>query len=135
MIIIYTGVNNKVCHKVLHWFEEEGIPYCERKITKKKPLTKKELELLLKLSYNGFDDLLSFRSKSYQNIEIQFENLSYNEALNFIINHPKIIKKPIIIDLKKHKLQVGFNKEKIRIFKTREYKLIEKNIYRDKLIY
>ncbi|MGG5339935.1 regulatory protein spx [Enterococcus pernyi] len=135
MIIVYTESANASCRQVIHWFQDEEIPYLERRVNEKKPLTKKELGKLMSLTTNGFDDLLRIRSKFYNNMEIKFEDMSYEEAISLLINNTELLKKPIIVDLETNKIEVGFNEEKIRIFLPRSYKDIEKNYYKKKSLY
>lgn len=135
MIIVYTEASNLSCRQVIDWFQEKGIPYFERRVNIKNSLTKKELETIMILSTNGFADVLRIYSRFYKNMEGDFEDLSYAEAINLLIEHPEILKKPIIIDFKTNKIEFGFNKEKIRSFLSKDYKKVEKDYYKKKSCY
>lgn len=50
--------------------------------------------------------------------KIDIDSMKTTELLQFIIDNPSVLRRPIIIDNKR--LQVGFNDEEIRSFLSRE---------------
>ena len=65
-------------------------------------------------SENGFDDIISMRSKVFKEKNVNLDDMNLNELINFIIENPSILKRPIILsDLD---LQVGYNAEDISLF-------------------
>lgn len=133
MIVIYTKSGNSSCCSAIHWFQNNKISYKERRIYTNCPLSKVELEGILLLSPNGFDDIISFRSKTYKQLKCIFDNLSYGKALELIVKNPNILRLPIIIDRKSSKMGVGFHEEDIRCFLPRHYKKIMRKDYQKSL--
>ena len=135
MIVIYTKSGNSSCCSAIHWFQNNKISYKERRIHTSCPLSKVELEGILLLSLNGFDDIISFRSKTYKQLKCIFDNLSYGEALELIVKNPSILRLPIIIDCERSKVGVGFHEEKISCFLPRHYKTVTRKDYQKRLEY
>lgn len=129
MIVIYNKSGNSSCCSAIHWFQNNKISYKERKIHTNCPLSKVELEGILLLSPNGFDDILSFRSKFYKKIKFNFDNSSNEEALGLIVKHSNILRLPIIIDCEKNKVEVGFHEEEISCFLPRHYKIVTRKVW------
>ncbi|WP_165007601.1 MULTISPECIES: Spx/MgsR family RNA polymerase-binding regulatory protein [unclassified Enterococcus] len=135
MIVIYTKGGNLSCRSAIHWFQNNKISYKERRIHTNCPLSKVELEGIVLLTPNGFDDILSRRSKIYKQIKDNFDNSSYEEALKLIVKNPNILRLPIIIDRKRSKMGVGFHEEDIRCFLPRHYKKVMRKDYQKSLDY
>ncbi|MFS0927830.1 ArsC/Spx/MgsR family protein [Enterococcus durans] len=119
MIRIYSK-HTKKYYEIIEWMLEHQLVFEIRKITSKSSLTKNEIFELLKLTENGFDDLLNKKSKKYLEIENKIDAYSVNQMIEKIILYPSLIKFPIIVD--NNKLMIGFNKKKIRIFLPEEYR-------------
>ncbi len=113
MIKIYTSPNCSGCKKVKQWFREQEIPYVEKNIFSYE-LKEKELKEILMKSENGTDDIISSRSKIMKEKNIDIDNMSFNELIDFIIENPSVLKRPIMVD--DSKIQVGYNEEEIRSF-------------------
>ena len=69
---------------------------------------------MLKNSENGFEDIISTRSKVFKDQDLDVESMSVSQLKDFIIDNPSVLKRPIIIDDKR--MQVGYNDEEIRVF-------------------
>jgi regulatory protein spx len=69
---------------------------------------------MLKNTENGFEDIISTRSKYLQENNIDIESLKYSELEQLIIDNPSILKRPIIVD--DNKLQIGYNEEDIMFY-------------------
>ena len=117
MVIIYTTPSCASCRKAKHWLEEHNIEYVEKNIFAF-PLTKDDIRLMLKNSENGFEDIISTRSKVFKEKQLDPDSMSTQELVDFIIANPSILKRPIIID--DNELQVGYNNEDITIFLPKE---------------
>lgn len=117
MIKIYTTPSCSSCRKAKKWFDDHNIPYEEKNLFIF-PITRKDIELMLKNADNGFEDIISTRSKVIKDRGIDVDNLKFSEILDLIIENPSILKRPIIVDDKK--MQVGYNDEEIRVFIPRE---------------
>lgn len=122
MIRIYTAPSCASCRKVKAWLKEHQIPYVEKNIFSTL-LRQDELKELLERSENGTDDIISKRSKIIKENNIDVEDMSINELIQFIQDNPSILKRPIIID--ERRFQVGYNAEEIRAFIPRELRRLQ----------
>mgnify|MGYP003456398149 FL=1 len=73
---------------------------------------------MLANSENGFDDIISTRSKVFKEKQLEPDNMTIQELVDFIIENPSVLKRPIIIN--ENELQVGYNNEDITIFLPKE---------------
>ena len=117
MVKIYTTPSCSSCKKAKKWLDDHQIEYQEKNIFAY-PLTKSDIELMLKNTENGFDDIISRRSKYMLENNIDIDNLKVSELEQLIIDNPSILKRPIIVQDKK--LQIGYNEEEIRVFIPKE---------------
>jgi len=117
MIKIYTTPSCASCRKAKKWLDDHELKYIEKNIFAQK-LTKEEIRLMLSNTENGFDDLISKRSKYLIEHPIDEDTMKTSELEQLIIDHPSILKRPIIVEDKK--LQVGYNEDEIRVFIPRE---------------
>lgn len=115
MLKIYTSYNCSSCKKVVKWFEEHGIEYEDYNFFSKS-LTKEELKYILKYTENGFEDIISERSKVFQSNQKNLHEMSVTRLIEFIIDHPSILKRPIIVDDVTNNFLVGYNKYEMEIF-------------------
>lgn len=69
---------------------------------------------MLKNAENGFEDIISTRSKIFKEQDLDVESMSVSQLRDFIIDNPSVLKRPIIVD--DNKMQVGYNDEEIRVF-------------------
>ena len=76
-------------------------------------MTVDELKSILRLTEEGATEIISTRSKTFQDLNINIDELSLNEFYTLIIEHPLMLR-PIMLDEKR--LQIGFNEEEIRKF-------------------
>ena len=117
MIKIYTTPSCASCRKAKKWFDQYSIPYSEKNIFSIK-LSKDDIFKMLANSENGFDDIISTRSKVFKEKRLDPDNMSVAELISFIIDYPSVLKRPIIIN--ESELQVGYNNEDITIFLPKE---------------
>ena len=113
MIRIYTSPSCSSCRKVKKWFEDNKIPY-EAKNIFAANLTAEELKDVISKTENGTDDIISLRSKVVQENNIDFDEMTISQLVEFIRANPSVLKRPIIVD--DHRIQVGYNEEEIRTF-------------------
>ena len=78
---------------------------------------------MLANSENGFEDIISTRSKIFKEKKLDPDSMSVKELVDFIIEYPSVLKRPIIIN--ENELQVGYNNEDITIFLPKELRNIE----------
>ena len=117
MIQIYTTPSCASCRKAKKWFDQYKIPYSEKNIFSIK-LSKEDIFRMLANSENGFEDIISTRSKVFKEKKLDPDSMSTSSLVDFIIENPSVLKRPIIIN--ENELQVGYNNEDITIFLPRE---------------
>ncbi len=122
MIQIYTTPSCASCRKAKRWFDQYKIPYSEKNIFSIK-LSPEDIYKMLANSENGFEDIISTRSKIFKEYKLDPENMTINELVKFIIDNPSVLKRPIIIS--ENELQVGYNNEDITIFLPKELRYKE----------
>ena len=122
MIQIYTTPSCASCRKAKKWFDQYKIPYSEKNIFSIK-LSKEDIFRMLANSENGFEDIISTRSKIFKEKKLDPENMTVQALVDFIIAYPSVLKRPIIIN--ESELQVGYNNEDITIFLPKELRNIE----------
>ncbi|QDI91236.1 transcriptional regulator Spx [Salicibibacter halophilus] len=116
MIILYTTPSCTSCRKAKAWLQEHDIPFKERNLFSE-PITVDEIKSILRLTEHGTDEIISKRSKDFQNADVNIEQLPISDLFRFIQENPGILKRPIIVDEKR--LQVGYNEDEIRMFLPR----------------
>ena len=122
MIQIYTTPSCASCRKAKRWFDQYKIPYSEKNIFSIK-LSPEDIYKMLANSENGFEDIISTRSKIFKEYKLDPESMTINELVKFIIDNPSVLKRPIIIS--ENELQVGYNNEDITIFLPKELRYKE----------
>ena len=73
---------------------------------------------MLANSENGFEDIISTKSKVFKETNINLNNFKIHELVDFIIEHPSILKRPIIVN--DIDIQVGYNPDDITLFLPEE---------------
>ncbi|MDH4422053.1 MULTISPECIES: transcriptional regulator SpxA [Bacillus] len=121
MVILYTTASCSSCRKAKAWLEEHQIDYTEKNIVSNS-LTVDELKSILRLTEEGATEIISTRSKTFQELNINIEALSLNEFYKLIIEYPQMLRRPIMLDEKR--LQIGFNEEEIRKFLPRSVRTV-----------
>lgn len=113
MIRIYTTPSCSSCRKAKKWLEEHRLDYEEKNLFSHR-ITLEDISLMLKNAENGFDDIISTRSKVFKDSQLDPDSMTVSELKEFIIDNPSVLKRPIIIE--DEKMQVGYNDEEIRVF-------------------
>jgi len=119
MITLYTSSSCSSCRKAKKWLEENRIPFKEKNIVGIR-LTKDDIINMLKFSENGFDDIISTRSKIFKDRPLDTEEMRFGELADFIIDNPTILKRPIIVNDKI--MQTGYNEDEIRAFIPKQFR-------------
>lgn len=122
MLTLYTSPSCTSCRKARAWLQEQGIPFVERNIFSE-PLNIAELKTILQMTEDGTEEIISTRSKVYQKLNMDIEDLSLQELLNLVQKNPGLLRRPIMVDDKR--LQVGFNEDEIRRFLPRDVRQYE----------
>lgn len=122
MINIYTTPSCSSCRKAKQWFKNQGIEYKEKNFFNIK-LTRNDIQSIIVNSENGFDDIISKRSKIIKESNIDIDSMSTNQLTDYIIENPSVLRRPIIID--DRVLQVGYNQDEIRVFIPKELRAMD----------
>ncbi|APB31993.1 MULTISPECIES: transcriptional regulator SpxA [Vagococcus] len=122
MLKLYTSPSCTSCRKARAWLQENQIEFVERNIFSE-PLTQDELKEILRMTEDGTEEIISTRSKVFQKLDVDLDELSLPELLELVQQNPGLLRRPIMIDEKR--LQVGFNEDEIRRFLPREVRAIE----------
>lgn len=122
MLNLYTSPSCTSCRKTRSWLQEHNIPYNERNIFSE-PLNVEEVQDILRMTEEGTEEIISTRSKVFQELDVDLDDLPLNELLELIQNNPGLLRRPIMLDDKR--LQVGFNEDEIRRFLPREVRELE----------
>lgn len=122
MVKLYTSPSCTSCRKARAWLEENDIAYEERNIFSD-PLSSDEIKDILRMTENGTEEIISTRSKAFQELDLNLEEIGLNELFDLIQTTPGLLRRPIIMDEKR--LQVGYNEDEIRCFLPRKVRKIE----------
>ncbi|GAB1229353.1 transcriptional regulator Spx [Lactiplantibacillus plantarum] len=130
---LYYSTSSKSSRSARAWLVENNIPFNERDIIAN-PLDRDELKQILRLTENGFEDIVSTRSKVFKALHIDLSDLGFNQLLDLLVEKPQLLKRPIIYDGRR--LQIGYNEEDIRAFLPRsvrksELREIQQKLYDD----
>ena len=122
MVTLFTSPSCTSCRKARAWLEEHNIPYQERNIFAE-PLSKDEIKEILQMTEDGTEEIISQRSKAYQKLNIDLDELPLKDLFDLIQNNPGILRRPTMLDEKR--LQVGYNEDEIRRFLPRTVRAME----------
>ncbi|MDN6196566.1 MAG: transcriptional regulator Spx [Lactococcus raffinolactis] len=122
MINLYLSPTCTSCRKARAWLDSYGVAYEEHNILTQ-PMTSDDLKAILSKTENGTEDIISTRSKVFQKLNVDVDDLTINQLLVLISEHPSLLRRPIIMDDKR--MQIGFNEDEIRAFLPRSYRQAE----------
>jgi len=122
LLTLYTSPSCTSCRKARAWLQEHQIPFVERNIFSE-PLNSSELKAILQMTEDGTEEIISTRSKVFQKLNMDLDELPLQELLELVQNNPGLLRRPIMIDNKR--LQVGFNEDEIRRFLPRDVRQLE----------
>src|SRR5574340_1207324 len=122
MINLYLSPSCTSCRKARAWLDSYGVAYEEHNILTQ-PMTSDDLKAILSKTENGTEDIISTRSKVFQKLNVYVDDLTINQLLVLISEHPSLLRRPIIMDDKR--MQIGFNEDEIRAFLPRSYRQAE----------
>ena len=119
MITLFLSPSCTSCRKARAWLLNHEVPFQEHHIMTS-PLSAPELQHILSRTENGTDDIISTRSKIFQKLDLDVEDLSISTLIQLIEENPSLLRRPIILDGKR--MQIGFNEDEIRAFLPRSYR-------------
>lgn len=120
VVTLFTSPSCTSCRKARAWLVENNIEFLERNIFSE-PLTIEEIKNILAITEYGTEDIISFRSKTFQKLNIDIDTMSLQELYKVIQDNPGMLRRPIIVDNKR--LQVGYNEDEIRRFLPKEVRI------------
>ncbi|ADP33071.1 transcriptional regulator Spx [Bacillus atrophaeus] len=94
------------CRKTKHWLKAHQIDFNERHLFRETP-TMEELKYILSLTTEGIDEILATRSQTFKELNLNIEEMTVNEVLDLLIEKPKLLRRPILVD--NRKLVIGYN--------------------------
>lgn len=119
MITLFLSPSCTSCRKARAWLSKHEVAFEEHNIITS-PLNKEELLQILSFTENGTEDIISTRSKVFQKLAIDVDELSTSLLMELISENPSLLRRPIILD--KKRMQIGFNEDEIRAFLPRDYR-------------
>ncbi|VDG20796.1 transcriptional regulator SpxA [Lactiplantibacillus mudanjiangensis] len=122
MVTLYTSPSCTSCRKAKLWLQTHEIDFTERNIFSD-PLSIAEIKGILKMTEDGTEEIISTRSKAFQRLKLDINELSLNQLYGLITRDPSILRRPILLDDKR--LQVGYNEDEIRRFLPRQIRTLE----------
>lgn len=121
-VTLYISSSCTSCRKARAWLKDHNIPFEERNIIAE-PLTKREIRKILRLTENGTEDIISTRSKAFQALDVDIDDLSLTQLYQLLHDEPSLLRRPILMD--DRRLQIGYNSDEIRRFLPRDIRAIE----------
>lgn len=122
MVTLFTSPSCTSCRKARKWLLEHGIDFQERNIFAD-PLSLAEIKTILRMTENGTEGIISKRSKAYQSLKVDLDELPMPQLYDLISKTPGLLRRPIILDDKR--LQIGYNEDEIRRFLPRKVRAME----------
>lgn len=122
MVNLYISPSCTSCRKAKAWLKKHDIDFKERNIFSE-PLTKGELIQILRMTENGTEEIISTRSRAFQQLKVNLDDLSVDQLLDMVEKDPSLLRRPIIMD--DRRLQVGYNEDEIRRFLPRKVRRLE----------
>ncbi len=122
MIKIYTVSSCTSCKKAKTWLTQHQLSYKEKNIGKD-GITRGELMAILSKTDNGVASIVSSKNRYAKSLGIDLEDLPLSEVVDIILENPRILKSPIMVDDKR--LQVGYKEDDIRAFLPRSVRNVE----------
>lgn len=114
VVTLYTKASNASSRKAINFLREHNIPYREVRIRSGVTISREHLDLLIRTSENGFEDIVS------RNALKDILNLHTEECKTYIMNNPKILRAPAAVQ--GCKAMCGYNEDEYGVFLTREMK-------------
>ena len=95
MVTLYTSPSCTSCRKARAWLEGNNNPYTERNIFSE-PLSRIEIKEILKMTEEGTEEIISTRSKAFQEMNVDLDDLPLNNLFTLIQENPGLLRRPII---------------------------------------
>ncbi|MDE3907457.1 Spx/MgsR family RNA polymerase-binding regulatory protein [Enterococcus lactis] len=125
MIKVYTSPSCTSCRKARAWLQANQLEFEEKNIFAE-PLTESEIKKILAATEGGVQDIISTRSKIYEKLGIDFNELTLKQMIVLFKEYSSLLRRPILIDEKR--ILIGFNEDEIRSFVPREIRCVARNL-------
>ncbi|MDA3966214.1 MULTISPECIES: transcriptional regulator Spx [Enterococcus] len=125
MIKVYTSPSCTSCRKARAWLQTNQLEFEEKNIFVD-PLLEEEIKEILAATEGGVEDIISTRSKIYEKLCLDFNELTLKQMIVLFKEYPSLIRRPILIDEKR--ILIGFNEDEIRSFVPRKIRCVERNL-------
>ena len=102
MVTLFLSPSCTSCRKARAWLTNHEVAFDEHNIITS-PLTHDELMKILSYTENGTEDIISTRSKVFQKLNIDVDDLTIKELIQLISEYPNLLRRPIIMDNKRVK--------------------------------
>ena len=122
MIKVYTSPSCTSCRKARAWLQENRLDFEEKNIFAE-PISENEIREILAATNGGVEDIISTRSKIYEKLAIDFNELTLKQMIVLFKQYPSLLRRPILIDEKR--ILIGFNEDEIRRFLPRDVRQLE----------
>lgn len=119
MITLFLSPSCTSCRKARAWLTNHKVEFKEHNIITS-PLSREELMSILSFTKNGTEDIISTRSKVFQKLDVDVDDMSISDLIQLISENPSLLRRPILLD--KKRMQIGFNEDEIRAFLPRDYR-------------
>ncbi|MFC0188281.1 Spx/MgsR family RNA polymerase-binding regulatory protein [Fictibacillus aquaticus] len=96
-LIFFTYPSCTSCRKAKSWLKKNDVPFEERHLFRETP-TIDELRDIMKMTKNGTEEILAKRSRSYQALNMDINDLTVNELLELLHENPRLLKRPLLTD-------------------------------------
>lgn len=84
MITLFLSPSCTSCRKARAWLNEHDVKFQEHNIITS-PLSRDELMAILAFTENGTEDIISTRSKVFQKLDIDLDELSVSELIDLMM--------------------------------------------------
>ncbi len=101
MIKVYTSPSCTSCRKARAWLQANQLEFEEKNIFAE-PLTESEIKKILAATEGGVQDIISTRSKIYEKLGIDFNELTLKQMIVLFKEYPSLLRRPILIDEKEY---------------------------------
>ncbi|MFA9555810.1 transcriptional regulator SpxA [Evansella sp. AB-rgal1] len=122
MVTLFTSPSCTSCRKAKAWLQDNDINFVERNIFSE-PLSVDEVKEVVRMTEDGTDEIISTRSKVFQDLEVELDSMPLQQLFQLISDHPGLLRRPIIMDEKR--IQVGYNEAEIRRFLPRKVRTFQ----------
>ena len=113
MVKIYISPYCASCRKAKAFLKDMKVPHEVINIFSPR-LSKQDILDILEMSDTGTDALISPRSKIVKESGVDFDSMTVDQLVDYVLENPSVMRRPIIID--DRKMEVGYDPDQITAF-------------------